>query len=104
MHKTIRNRFLLFLAVGLPVALAGYLIFGSSGLLHVRYLKEQNDTLVHQVQQLKAENEGLSEQIRRLENDPDYLEKVIRDRLNLIKPDETLILFKTAPSTQSGYQ
>lgn len=104
MHKGLRNRVLVFIALGLAFCLGAYLIFGSNGLLHVHFLKQQKADLDDKVHALRQENARLTEQLRRLQTDQEYLEQVIRDKLGLVKSDEALILFKALPENGSGYQ
>lgn len=97
MRKELRNRIFLIVSLGLACALGVYLIFGENGLLHVHRLKQEKSVLDHQVQKLQDENTRLTDQIKRLETDKEYLETVVRDKLGVIKPDESVIMFK-APS------
>jgi len=47
------------------------------------------------IEQLKAKNIELIEEKRKLEEDPEYLEKVAREKMGLIKEGEVLYRIKT---------
>ena len=52
-----------------------------------------------QVQREEQENHKLESSIKALQHDPRTVERVARERLNLAKPDETVIRFEEAPNT-----
>lgn len=104
MRKELRNRIFLILSLGLALALGVYLIFGENGLLHVHKLQQEKSVLDLQIQKLKKENTRLSDQIHRLENDNDYLENVVREKLGVVKQDESVIVFKPLPEKESDTQ
>lgn len=53
-------------------------------------LRQKHLELDHQVQQLLKKQKELVEEKRRLEEDPEYLEKVAREKMGLIKEGEVI--------------
>jgi cell division protein FtsB len=102
MRKSLRNKIFLFVSVGIALVVGLYVVFSSSGLLHVHHLKQQKSDLDRQVKKLQDENDLLQQQIFRLENDKEYLEKTMRDKLQLIMPDESIVMFEEAPTDGAG--
>ncbi len=51
-------------------------------------LKYRNEQYKKQIEELKKEEAALLEERKRLENDPEYLEKVARERMGLIRKGE----------------
>ena len=94
MRKGLRNRLFLIVSLGLAVLVGLYLILGPKGLFQVHRLTQEKNSLDRQIQILQAENERLQQQILRLDTDKEYLQKVIREKLNVLKPDESIILFQ----------
>ncbi len=62
-----------------------------------RELKQQQDKVEHEIKDLDARIEALVEERRLLQEDHNYLEKVIREELGLVKPGE--IIYKMIPDT-----
>lgn len=60
-----------------------------------RDLKQQQEDLEKQVKKLAVEIEKIREERDLLKNDPEYLEKVIRQEMGLVKPGE--IVYKFVP-------
>jgi len=86
-----RKRYLLLLAcVGL---LAIYL----PGYSRLQYLKTKNEQLESRIRDLESANRALEVEKYRLEHDPEYIERVARDRLGVVKEGE--IIFKKIPVT-----
>jgi cell division protein FtsB len=104
MQRTQRNRLLLSTLLVVAVLLGIFLLFGENGLMHVRRLKSQQESLAQKVQNLQAENEMLRRQIDKLATGGEATEKAIRDQLGYVKSDETIIVFNPSTATQSGYQ
>ena len=46
---------------------------------------------------LQKENEALRQRIHRVRNDDDYLEKLAREELNMVRPGEVVYRFQGAP-------
>lgn len=59
-------------------------------------IKTKNQDYAHQIAVLKRKNALLREERRRLEDDPEYLEKVARDKMGLVKEGE--VIYKITPA------
>src|SRR5215470_17790691 len=75
--------------VGL-IALIGFAIFGSRGVVHLWGLQEKQSALEALAFRLQQDNEHLVEHIDRLEHDEAYLEKIVRERLGWIQAGEVV--------------
>lgn len=64
-------------------------------------LKSQQDQLEVQIKDLDAKVRDIREERDRLKNDVDYLERVIRDELGLVKPGEIVYKFVKDPKPSS---
>lgn len=65
---------------------------------HYRQLRLEEEELDRQIAQLDQKIKNLTEEKKLLENDPLYLEKVIREELGLVKPDEVVYKFIPDPN------
>jgi cell division protein FtsL len=74
----------------LVVVLGGFLLARSA----FKYfdMKTQRDGLKSEIDQLKEDNAKLQEKIANLYNDKEYVEKVAREQLNLVKQGETVYI------------
>ena len=86
---------LLFLALVLLLnaALFSRLMWGSGSIYAWSALKEKQSELSQELAALNEQRASLSREIRLLKTDPDYVEKVIRQRLNYVRKNEILYLF-----------
>ena len=83
----------LVLLVLLNAALFSRLMWGA-GSIHAWYaLKEKQSEVSQELTALNEQRAALSREIRLLKTDPDYVEKVIRQRLNYVRKNEILYLF-----------
>lgn len=55
-------------------------------------MKSQRDSIKNEIEQLKEDNARLQEKITNLYNDKEYVEKVAREQLNLVKDGETVYI------------
>lgn len=83
-------------------ALATLLVLGYGGqsLARVWQMKHEVESLEREVGTLRAETGRLSELVSRLRTDPDYIERVAREDLGLVKPGERVL--KLPPSSVRG--
>ena len=73
------------------LALVVYIAFGN-GLFYKVWQEEKTLTEREaQVKQLEAENDSLRQVLKLLEGDIDFLERVAREDLGLVKPGEVVI-------------
>lgn len=85
----------LFLALVLLLnaALFSRLMWGENSIHAWKALREKQQDISQELVQLDARRASLSREIRLLKTDPDYVEKVIRQRLNYVRKNEILYLF-----------
>ena len=79
--------------VNAPIGEKGYL----ANLQAQREFKAASNALV----QIEAENAALEAKIKRLRQDPQALEDFAREKLGLVKPDETLIILRDRPTDRN---
>lgn len=65
-------------------------VFGSRGWVHWRRLQHEQAELEALAAKLERQNLRLEEHLRRLEVDDDYLEKVVRERIGWLRPNEMI--------------
>ena len=61
-------------------------------------LKQKNADYAHQIQELTKKNAALKEEKRLLMDNPDYLEKVAREKMGLVRDNE--VIYKFVPADQ----
>jgi len=89
-HDAPPRPFLLFLLVfGVGIVLISLL--GDQGLLAYYSLRKEASSLRTEIDQLQREEGDLASRIQALRTDPNYIEMLARQRLGLVKPDETVL-------------
>ena len=53
-------------------------------------LRYRNTNLREQIKMLTEENKGLEAEVEKLKSDPDYVEKVARDQMGMVKEGEVV--------------
>ena len=86
--------FLVLLAV--VVGLGTVVVYGEKGLLHHGTLMEEQRRLIEVRDQRLEENRKLYAEIQRLRGDRNYIEKVARRELGLVKENELVYIFESA--------
>ena len=84
-HKAV-----VFLGIALLVLFVVSAVFGSRGWFHLRRLEREQAEVEALAVRLERQNERVEEHIRRLDGDDAYLEKVVRERIRWVKPNEVL--------------
>jgi cell division protein FtsB len=74
------------LIVGIP--LAGYLLFGSRGIVQRVRLEHEKTELQQKIREAEAEGKRLQEESKALEGDVKTIEKVARERYDMVRPGE----------------
>lgn len=92
---------LVFLGI-VNIAVFGHMIWGPTGIIEYREVKDQYAALQRQLSELDMQNMSLSREIRLLETDDRYFEKMIRLRLHYVRPNEILYLFDKKAEDNSG--
>lgn len=96
-------RVTILLVLGLfNVALFSRMIWGPTGLVEYRALKQEYAQLQARISGLDAENLALSKEIRLLQSDDRYVEKMIRQRLRYVRDNEVLYLFGATSQPRTG--
>ncbi len=70
-------------------------VFGRRGWLAYRHLVQVKMEMEDRVSRLEEENRILAHEIYRLKHDKDYLERIVRQQLDVGKPDELVFKFKS---------
>lgn len=79
----------------LNIVLFSKMIWGPTGIMEYRALKQQHGNLKTEIARLDAENMILSRDIRLMQSDPLYVEKMVRQRLHYLRDNEIVYLFAT---------
>lgn len=61
-------------------------------------LKQKNREYAHRIRELEAKNKKFEEEKNQLQTNPDYVEKVGRETMGLIRPGETV--YKIVPAEE----
>ena len=78
------------------ILLVGWVtIFGKKGWLAYRHLLQTKVQMEERISALEVENRRMSHEVYRLEHDKDYQERVVRQQLDVGKPDELVFKFKS---------
>lgn len=96
-------RVVILLALGIcNVVLFSRVIWGSTGILEYRELKNRHESLQKEIRALDAENLALSKEIRLLQTDNKYVEKIVRQRLHYVRDNEILYIFGKQSENKPG--
>ena len=82
--------------VGLLLLVAGLAVYGGHQVLRVRHMRAEIAAMERDIVTLRARTDELSRTVERLRNDPAYVEKLAREELGYVRPDETVLKFPTA--------
>lgn len=80
------------------MAMIGAAVFNEDGFLEVFKFQEELNVLKQKNKDLRKENDQVKVQIERLKTDPYAIEKVAREKLNMVKPGETVYQIVHQPS------
>ena len=90
---TVVRTLVLAMVLLLNAALLSRLIWGTGSVYSWQALKAKQSELSQELAELDKQRAALSREIRLLKTDPDYVEKVIRQRLNYVRKNEILYHF-----------
>ncbi len=96
MRRALRWIFRLTLAAALAVAL-GYLpfsAFGPDGIAQALRLEQDLSSLEQKNEELRQENRDLQRQVNSLRKDRGAIERVARDELGMVRPEDIVFLFE----------
>ena len=74
------------------ILLFAFFLVGDRGFLHVRRQRHRLADLQAEVSGLATENEKIDAEVKALKNDPKAVEKIAREELNMVRPDEVVLL------------
>jgi cell division protein FtsB len=77
----------------LAVLTLGLGVYGGNQVLRVTHLRREMDAMERDLVTLRARAEELARTVDRLRNDPAAIEKLAREELGYVRPDETVLKF-----------
>ena len=86
------------------ILLAFSTVWGDRGMLHWQSLSAERESLEAQIFILLRENEALRECIVRLKTDDSFLERVVREEIGFVRPDEIVYRFQAGSSTSPHWE
>lgn len=88
---TTKQSILLAFAILFLVSMLPIVIFGENGLADLNLLREERDAIVEKNEALTEENVAKYREIGRLKDDLQYIEKVAREDLGMVREGEVII-------------
>jgi cell division protein FtsL len=76
----------------LTVAILLLAVFNDKGALQVRAQSKKLSSIEAEISNLDSENKQLATEIESLRTDPTAIEKLAREELKLVKPDEIILV------------
>ena len=73
-------------------------LIGDSGYLATLSGKGEQERVTREVALLRLKNQALQEKIERLKHDPAAVEQAAREKLNVLRPDEVMVVVKDHPA------
>ncbi len=104
LRLSLPQRWPIYLIGGLIVLLSLVTIVGERGALHLWRLRGEKSRLDEQNYRMQKENESLRRRVHGIRNDDDYLEKVAREELNLVRPGEVVYRFQNQATRDAARQ
>jgi len=87
------NRSMYLIPAGGLAFILFFTVFGERGLLRINDLKRERSLIEEKSAELRAANEKLRQEIALLHSDRRYLERIARNELGLVKPNEIIYQF-----------
>jgi cell division protein FtsB len=86
-------------ALACLVAVGGtfLVLLGDGGLMAVMKMRSRATQLQYQINAEGRANQAMLQEIRALKHDPNAIEKLAREELNMVKPDETIYFLPSGP-------
>ncbi len=91
------NRLLLGLIILLNVLFLYRILLSDQGIFGYLELRRRNTEMQERIEELQKKTVHLSNEIRLLQSDSGYIEKMIREQMNLVKENEVLYDFSDVP-------
>lgn len=86
----------------LDILLLGKMLWGPTGIMEYKSLKDQYNNLQSQITKLDNENLAISRDIRLMRTDSKYAEKMVRQKLHYLRDNELVYLFATPGNDRAG--
>jgi cell division protein FtsB len=93
---------LFIFAISCTLLISLFIIFYLPGYSHYQELSNREAELLNEVDAYKTTNEKLVEELELLRSDISYLEKLVRDRMGLVKPGEEIYKIVEESVDQAG--
>ena len=71
-------------------------VYGGNQVLRVSQLRRQLDSMEREIVSLRARADDLTRTVERLRTDPAMVEKLAREELGYVRPDETVLKFPSS--------
>lgn len=71
-------------------------LFGDRGFLELLKTRGELQSLEQEITALHAENERVLQEVRALKSSPLAIERLAREKLNMVKPDELILLMRSS--------
>jgi cell division protein FtsB len=88
-----KRRSILITVVAVGVLFLWSLIVGEMGIVKYYRMKAQERSLRAEIDHLKQDNVRLLQEVRALKYDSAYLERLARDKIGLVRPDEVVYYY-----------
>lgn len=87
-----KQRQSLVFGVGVVLALVSFFLAANGG-RKIYLQRHEKASMETRTSSLKEENARLRDRVEKLKNNPETIQNAIRNELNMLEPDETLIVF-----------
>jgi cell division protein FtsB len=84
---------LFFILFGTTVLMLFFMMVYLPGYSHYQEINRREELLEKNIEEYRKSNEQMEKELALLRSDVTYLEKVIRDKMGLVKPGEVLYKF-----------
>jgi cell division protein FtsB len=81
------------LPLSIVALILGVAFFGERGILYMFQMTAQKNHLSQKIAEIQMQNHTLRQEISALRNDRDYIERVARTELGMVKDDELVFQF-----------
>jgi cell division protein FtsB len=92
-----RRKVIAYALYGVAFILIVNALVGDSGYLATLSGKGEQDRVTRELALMRLKTRTLQEEIERLKHDPAAVEEAAREKLNMIKPGETMVVVKDPP-------
>jgi cell division protein FtsB len=81
----------------LVLLVAGVAGYAGNQILRVTQMRREIATMEREITTLRGRTEELTRTVERLRHDPAFVEKLAREEFGMVRPDETVLKFPSAP-------